>query len=371
MGDCVITTNNKVLVDNTTKLPAIQCIQYKATKKIPTEDDIVESNFNGFGNAVGSITNKVTSMYEVRACYSKADKEYDILTYRTRCGQLYQQSEIDKIKGIKAKPMPKYWYDWFATKPEENDDEKTVEWKAFQRSIVADKKPYFFRYVYPAENTKWINYNKDNNFKSVMMFGLDIEELKALKELTEEQRTFMDYYYRHLPLGIAPCIINRISWKIEEIFEKFKFSTLPSFDYNLLKNTEIEYEEKTFVQIGKIYKEYQKDRRELDKYHHNQKIDDDEYNCHWRILTDKFRRDCALVCPNKVELCNILIDVCYENSISSKRFVWEMCGDVIIENLLKRNNYIVHIPIQDEMGDFEFGGNKFSIISKKIGSKNL
>ena len=368
-GDCVITTDNSILIKRTNTLPAVQCIQYKANKKIPTEDDIFKSNILGFGNAVGGITNKVTSMFEIQARFDKKSNEYQIMDYRTACGQLYQQESIDAIKGIKAKPMPKYWFDFFATKPEENDDEETIEWKKFQRTIVADKKPYFFRYVYPTENSKWLKYEKENNIKAIMQFGVDLEELKSLEVLNEEQQIFMDNYYSHIPLGTAPCTINRICWFIEQTFSSFKMRNIEPFDYNLMKNDDIEFDLQKFKKIESLYKKYVNERKELDKFNHTQKVCTNDFTQIWNELNDRFRRDCAFICPNKIELCNILLDICYSNSINNKHFAWDICGDVIIDNLLKRNNYIINVPIQNDYGDFEFGGKRFLI--KKINLKKI
>ena len=52
------------------------------------------------GNQVGTITNYVTSMMEVQSHFEKDSPEYKELEYRIECGQLYQQNELDKIKGI-------------------------------------------------------------------------------------------------------------------------------------------------------------------------------------------------------------------------------------------------------------------------------
>ena len=39
-GDCLITTNNEILLNNAKELPAIMCIQRKATKKMITEEEL-------------------------------------------------------------------------------------------------------------------------------------------------------------------------------------------------------------------------------------------------------------------------------------------------------------------------------------------
>lgn len=363
MGDCVITTSNKVLVENTTTLPSIQCIQYKASKCVPTEDDIVKSNLNGFGNAVGSITNKVTSMYEVAARFPRDSEEYKTLQYRAKCGQLYQQAEIDKIKGIKAKPMPSAWIDWFASKPDENDNEQLAAWKTFQRSIVADRKPYFFRYVYPSDNSKWISYKKDTEFKALMVFGKELGELLSSINPTDEEREFIENYYKRMPLGIAPCTINRICWKIEKTFQKEDLTAVEEFDYQLLKSNEFEYDSKKYKNLKMLYGQYKKDRRDFDKIIHSQKLDSHETHILRNNILTEFVRSTSYICPNKTELCDILLDICYEDSLTNKRFVWELCGDVIVENLLKKKDYKFEIPVQtDSDGSFVFAGKNFKMV---------
>ena len=84
-------TDNKTLVNCLTPLPAIMCAQRRAAKKIVTEDDIIMSNVNSFGDEIGKITNRVTSMYEVQARYDRGSPEYRELDYRIKCGQLLQQ----------------------------------------------------------------------------------------------------------------------------------------------------------------------------------------------------------------------------------------------------------------------------------------
>ena len=87
----------------------IICEQKSTPKVKVTENKLRLSNKNGFGNAVGSITNRVTTMFDVLASLEKDSEEYNELMRRIICGQALQQEEIDKIKGIQAKQMPKNW----------------------------------------------------------------------------------------------------------------------------------------------------------------------------------------------------------------------------------------------------------------------
>lgn len=87
-GDLFYTTDNKIILENTRVLPAIECIQRRAEKKIVTEEDLVIANKNSFGDAIGSTTNKITSQIERQALFEKGSDEYKALEYRIMCGQL-------------------------------------------------------------------------------------------------------------------------------------------------------------------------------------------------------------------------------------------------------------------------------------------
>lgn len=92
MGDALITTDNKVLLENTKDLPAIMCVQRKAEKKLITEELLVEANKNSFGDEIGTTTNHVTAMYDLLPQFDKDSEEYRTLEYRIMSGQLYQQN---------------------------------------------------------------------------------------------------------------------------------------------------------------------------------------------------------------------------------------------------------------------------------------
>ena len=58
---------------------------------------MIESNKLGFGSKIGQITNRITCMTSLMSNYKPGDQEYEILKYRTQCGQAQQQSEIDQL----------------------------------------------------------------------------------------------------------------------------------------------------------------------------------------------------------------------------------------------------------------------------------
>lgn len=91
-GDIVMLTDNPVLVRRFRPLPALMCVQRKAKKIMVTDDDLLRSNIESFGNDIGKTTNWVTSMFEVQSHFKKDSEEYKTLEYRIMCGQTYQQN---------------------------------------------------------------------------------------------------------------------------------------------------------------------------------------------------------------------------------------------------------------------------------------
>lgn len=362
-GDCVINTALPLLVNNTKTLPAIVCVQRKAPKCVPTEDDIVQSNIDSFGNAIGAVTNKITSMFEVQARYPKDSREYRILDYRIKCGQLYQQNAIDKAKGIEAKPMPAKWYSQSAVK-------SAYDRRSWQsRQLLADKKPYFMQYIYPAEKTKIMEYCKKSNEKCLMRFRMTLGELQNKKEKTPQESAFLDCFRQKMPLGAAPCTVNKICWKIEKAFDNLKIFQQEPFDYSILKSN-ADYSKQVYAKIKKVYDRYQRETSAYMQYAKSERISSEERQMQKYHLKEQFKRQCLEQCPNEQALCNIVLDLCYPKSQHSKQFAWDICGDVFIQNLLKRKNYKITYPALDENGEIEFNGQHFSMKTVQLKPNN-
>lgn len=362
-GDLVMLTDNKILVNRLVELPAIMCVQRKAKKKVVTEEDTIRSNIESFGNDIGRTTNWITSMFEVQSGYDKNSDEYKELEYRIRCGQLYQQNVIDKAKGIIAKPMPKEWHDRHAVNTIEDDNERK-----FYRDIVADKKPYFMRYIYPDLMRQYNKYIKNTDRNAMREFQMSVEEIKALPycELTERQRDFLRYYESRMPVGTGDCVMNKICLAFEKEFDGFvgKKSNDVDFDYTIMKSgAGYSCSQKSAIQ--KIYDEYNKKLRSYAVFSQYERIDDDEITATVIGMKEEFRRECESICQNEKALCDILLDICYKRS-ATKRFVWDMYSGVIISNLMSNNGNKIYAPVRDDNGDIEYCGDKFSVIEKEI-----
>lgn len=365
-GDLVLLTDNHVLVENTIELPAIMCAQRRARKCVPTEDDIIQSNIDSFGDDIGKITNRVTSMFDVIAQYGKDSEEYRVLDYRIKCGQLFQQNAIDKAKGIIAKPMPKEWYDRHSNRSCDIEDDSL---RQLNMRVIADKKPYFMRYIYPTMMKQYNEYISNTNKKALREFRITIDELlqKDESDLTEHEAEFLKYYKAKMPVGVNDCVMNRICKRFEDEFDNYiaKHGSCDEFDYSIMKS-DAEYTTTQFNAIVRLHSEYMKRIRDFMQFAARERIDEDENRVRRFMMVQDFVRDCLQVCSNSKQLCNILLDICYKKE-GSKQFVWDIASEDIIDNLIRNNGGNLMYPTRDDSGDIEFGGERFAVAIKTIG----
>lgn len=368
-GDLMFTTNNDVLINNWVDTPSIICMQRKAEKKIITDDLLRNSNKDGFGDEIGTTTNHITAMFDILSEFLKGSVEYETLMYRIQCGQLYQQNCIDRVKGIIAKPMPKSWYKRININELVNNGAttETILQAKYSNTLCADRKPYFMNYIYPQQKAKYDRYIKRTNKKCIEEFDVDFETLCKKENKTEKERNFIKLYYEYLPSSDNNCVMNRLCHLVENHFDSFvseiKFNS--NFDYSILKSS-TSYSKSNFNKIKELYRQYNDELTGITKTFKEYHIDDNEKSTTVQCLNKTYRDKCIQVCPDVDELCNITLDLCYTNE-KSKQFAWSVCGEQIIQNLLKRNNYVISYLVADENGDIEYCGQRFTKKQKQIG----
>lgn len=272
----------------------------------------------------------------------------------------------DKTKGIIAKPMPRNWYDRAANRITNRLSEEEKERRTFNLRILADKKPYFMRYIYPNLMSQYNTYIKNTNKKCIREFRKTISELmeKDANQRTQAENEFITYYIQRMPVGTHGCVMNQICRRFEEEFDNY-FSKAPTdenFDYSIMKSGE-EYTTTQYNAILKLYKQYTKSLQEYMQFSKRERVDEDESASKRNIMVQNFKAECQKVCSNASQLCDIILDICYRRT-GSKQFCWDMCGEEIIHNLLSNNNYALSFPVQDANGTIEFCGKKFTLESK-------
>lgn len=348
-GDAFISTDNPVLLRNTKKLRPLMCEQKSTDKKVITEALLRKANKQGFGNDVGLITNRCTAMFDVLAKFEKGSQEYNEMMYRITCMQGYQQEIIDSCKGIIPKKMPKEWYD---SKGLEDDE----------MELVANKKPYFFIYNYKHIKTKYLGYIKNCDDDCKIKFGMSVQELIKKKDKSEEEQTFMYWFDRLSPISDNDSTMNRICHRLEEELDDLSYHVRSDeFDKSILM-TDKSIKRALVPEILKVYEEYKSESYAHMKTGGN---DDEDRAMLQRMFDKRYKEKIYSICNNEEDLANILVNELY-NTPNSKQFIWAMCGDYLVEKLLKDNDNTIKYPTEDPNGDIEWNGIRYSIIEERI-----
>lgn len=364
-ADTFFTTNNQVLLDTFEYKTTLMCLQDSVPKKRPVEEDYVKSDINGFGDSIGSVTNKATNMISLREQFDPDSEEYKRLTYRISTMMNFQQNAIDRIKGVVARPVPKEWLNSRMFKIEEDDDEDTIRDKQINANIAAEIKPWFFIYRYSQLKSELDKYMKSVKSNCKIRFGKSLDHLYTSADKTEEEEAFIYHYEKYLPVSRAPGTMNRICWQIEDAFKTTDVLPEVEFDRGILKS-DLQYTTDEYDAIKKLYDEYNSNMQLFLKRKKQNELGDDEVGFDVVHLKDIFIEECAKVCPNEEVLANIVIDLCYTSN-KNKTFAWDVAGEQIFKNVLKNNGYIITYPVKDENGDIEFGGKRFSLYTQQIG----
>ena len=354
-GDILFTTNNKILVDKHRVLPALDCQQRNAPKMIPTEENIAKSNKKGFKNKVGSITNIGTSMLNLQSKFPENSKEWDELEYRVICIQHFQQLSIDSVKGIRMTPMNAQWNTLSQCLPNDDDGDELADVKKFNKTICAHRKPFFFIYRYNTTKTEYDNYVKKVDSKLKQKYHISLDELLAADELSDDLLREREYFYNKCPVDMSPGTINRIAWAINKKFSDFNELPHVKFDKEVIKSG-IEYSKSDFHAVRDVYQEYKSNLANLAKKTKIDEVDENDQDCgplDKSMIDLMFKGKFYEACSNEKILCEILIDLLYDKP-NSKGVVWDICGDVIIDNLLEKANYVVNYP-ESVTENAEFG----------------
>ncbi len=364
-GDLLFTTDNAPLMRRQTNLPALNCIQYNSSKKVVSEEDVIVANKQGFGSKIGQITNRITCITSLMANYKPGSVEYEMLRYRTQCGQALQQEEIDKAKGIIPTPMPLHWYVDKENVINDDDNDEIRAKKQLNHELCASKKPYFFAYNYQSLKSEYDELMAGINSKLINMYQKTFKEMQNSQNLTENEQKMLDLCKKKINLDLSPSTMNKICWAVEDKFDGVDLFKDVDFDYSVYKSG-VRYDDIIYVQIKNLCKDHLKKIRQINKSRAVENQDETDYSADKQQLFSMLTEECEKICPDEKVLCDILLDLCYRDGVNTS-IVWTVCPDVIIDNLLNKHNSILSYPFKSEDGNILCCGNTFVQKTIKIG----
>ena len=379
-GDINFTTDNPIIVNGIfDDLPTIFCEGKSSSKmKNPQREDFIKSIKDGFGNKVGSVTNFGSSCYDKLSLFEKGTKEYEEIDYRIMCIQYLQQECIDSAKnGLPPRPIPSFWLNpnceelniW-EDKEEgvlKNLTDEEFELIEFNKRILTDKKPYYFRYIYQesdAQYRKFVDAMENSAFRG---FGKSIAEIRDTECKTKEEEEFLKRFDDKLPLSNNPCIINKIANIVEGEFDKAFANSKKSkdIDSSIYKYADVTTKAtaKQIKDICNLYEEYKainksnKCSRVLSK--EDAFVDKD-------VMFETLSRELKEIIPDEHLMVNTLIDLSYSKNKITKAFAWIVGGDEILRCMLSKADNKITFPKRDSNGDIEFAGEKFKMVEVEI-----
>ena len=311
--------------------------------------------------SIGSVINDASKMFSVMTRFEKGSKDYKEMEQRLIQMVKISQSVIDAKKSGKFYPTPSHFIN------ASNCSEEDLKY-------VADKRPYFFIHNYDKDKKEYRQFENMVDMFSTTHWNLTGKQLLSMSEneLTDEQKEYLDYASKkYCKLSIND---GSTMWKLtnraEDRLKEVSMSRKGTNTKDLLK---IEGFEPTKDIMDKIEREYETYIEKLDKKMKdikNNLIDKEEKRKDKMLALKESKEEIenalALIDADDETICNALLEITYSKG-SSCSLVWDLYGDLIIENLLKRHNYEMNIivEVEDENGT-EFKGKKYSKQLMKI-----
>ncbi len=176
----------------------------KPKKIVLSDKKLYQADTFSFGQTIGTITNNGSSCFALLDNFSKDSKEYATILTRLKTLPKYQNAQIDKSKiGKTVKEIPKCW-------TKKTDDN-------FLNSILVDKKPYFFIYLYNATKKEYKAHCVRYNNECYDVLGYPLAELLAKNKLNKKEQEIKNRFIQYSPVIDSNSIMNRLCHYIESI----------------------------------------------------------------------------------------------------------------------------------------------------------
>ena len=379
--DILATTSDLTVINGvySNELPVV----YDAPKPKPiiiTDEDLYKADLFAFGSIIGSITNKSTSAYALLPLFKKESKEYTTTMNRIKMCTKLQSAQIDKAKiGKEVKGIPYRWVERQRIYDKDikgfiKDTEKIIKDKKFYNSILLDRHPYFFNYLYRDTKRKYKKHVEGYNLSFKQKFGITLEEVINKKRRTLDEQKLLDVYYQYMPVIDSECVMNALCKHIESIDFKIKEKLKVNKDLEIYKQYQkvgLEDNKDRYENILTEYNIFKAEIKDLGNMGISSSTNDDKFDedieSQTKGIYEGFKKKVINICPNVYELVNYLVEIFYiKYPKSNKDFLWNIYGKYILANIKSHNKNPILFPFPDKTGDINYLNKRFKLKEIKI-----
>lgn len=363
-GDLICTINNKTMLKGRQEGYPIIYDSLKAEKQIvDSRDDTkqVESQLNGYNSKVGYATNVSSSIYSFLEEFPDGSVEKETLLKRLKIGRVIQGEIIDGVKGLKVPPFRDHWTK--RRRPDKDMSSEEVRNLEFNNSIVCEKRPSFFRFLYPHYMTRYNKELKRYNIYSHLKFGRSFEDLMKSGQTNEEESKLLAEYKKYSYFLDNSSVMNRISRYMRtsvKLTNRYSTKSSKAFDYNLLINAEIPVDEEKLEQMAECMEEFRDFKKLLRESACTQYSSIEAFASYLR------KKAYTNISSNESELANYAVLVTYAKKVTMVEFPWKVFPTGMIENIIRNSKEPIMIPFPDDNGDIEYLWQKYKMVEVPI-----
>lgn len=363
--DILASTSNEIMVNNTYRNDLPVVYQPPKPKKFIFENkDLQIADKFTFGSIIGRITNNVTIIRTLMSDFDEGSIEYNILLNRMRMGCKLQSAQIDKAKiGRAVKGIPTVWNKW--NKIDDDDTDEHIKEKQLLNSLICEKHPYFFTYLYKSTRSKYKKWKKNYETSCQTRWNLTINDLIECDNKDDEQIAFLERYYKTCPVIDNDSAMNMLCHYMEDIKKNIKINIKDYSNMSYIssyKSGEIEtVEPNVYNKIYAVIKELRQELKNAVNSANKNDYNDDMGNVLNNIY-ETYKNKLFKICSNQNIIIDCLIDIFYVDFPSyNKDVLWSLFGKEIYQNVLNNNSSIIDYPTLHNDGDILYLGKRYKI----------
>ena len=256
---------------------------------------------------------------------------------------VFRKTKIGQV----VKGIPKVWI-------EKQDDE-------FYNRILLNKYPYFFKYRYKGAHDDYKKYEEECNSECKYRFRMPLADLLRMENHTQDQKAFLNNYYKYMPLVYSDSPMNHLCRYIEKvdfgIREKIRGDG--NFDYRILIDKDHPYTEEEYAAVIKIFGEYNVIAKAMAiRKESAAAVDDPDYSTYnrYRVFCESCLEEMSSSLCDMILVTNCLVRHFYEEKPrSSKELLWSIAGPYLYGTICKNvGKRTIFYPFIDPDGDITY-----------------